>query len=151
MANWIEILNANKEEKDGHWLWTGNLNSYGYGVYGSGNNRYMVGKISLKVYHGIKISNIHIIACHRDQICDKKNCFHPEHIYPGTYSDNTRDAVNSGTHVSGFGEAKRNKTHCPKGHPYSGWNLMTRSNGGRRCRKCVYLQNKLQRRKKEGH
>lgn len=30
----------------------------------------------------------------------------------------------------------RDKTHCPKGHPYSGDNLYVRPNGKRECRQC---------------
>jgi hypothetical protein len=43
------------------------------------------------------------------------------------------------------------KTHCPSGHPYSGWNCYTPPSGGRYCRKCitirgrVYIQNKAAR------
>lgn len=37
----------------------------------------------------------------------------------------------------GKGGAHRAKTHCPKGHPYSGDNLIIQpSNGARKCRAC---------------
>lgn len=32
--------------------------------------------------------------------------------------------------------SNRDKTHCPKGHPYSGDNLYVRPNGKRECRQC---------------
>lgn len=34
------------------------------------------------------------------------------------------------------GQLNAAKTHCPRGHPYSGSNLITQSNGRRRCRQC---------------
>lgn len=30
----------------------------------------------------------------------------------------------------------KDKTHCPKGHPYSGDNLYVTSEGGRKCKQC---------------
>lgn len=59
----------------------------------------------------------------------------------GTHSENSKDAVRHGTHVSS------RKSHCPEGHPYEGENLVIIS-GRRCCRECRRLAN--QRRKSSG-
>ena len=49
----------------------------------------------------------------------------------GTISQNMLDQVKHGTHWAA------NRTHCPRGHPYAGENLIFMSNGGRACRTCA--------------
>ena len=48
----------------------------------------------------------------------------------GTRSENQMDSIRHGTHILA------NKTHCAKGHPYSGANLAFDRKGHRRCRTC---------------
>lgn len=48
----------------------------------------------------------------------------------GTKSENAWDQVRHGTHPQAV------KSHCPKGHPYSGPNLSVNGDGRRRCRAC---------------
>lgn len=57
----------------------------------------------------------------------------------GTSSQNKLDAVTHGTHVNA------RKTHCPKGHPYAGPNLIVDSDGKRRCRTCKNEKNRERR------
>lgn len=45
---------------------------------------------------------------------------------------NVGDAIGHGTH-------RGSRTHCPKGHPYEGANLIVRPNGSRGCRACARL------------
>jgi len=40
------------------------------------------------------------------------------------------------------GSFNRQKTHCPKGHEYSGENLILKKNGGRDCRACQNLSSR---------
>jgi len=47
-----------------------------------------------------------------------------------------RENVRRGLGPSVAGEWQRKKTHCLKGHPYSGTNLAIRLNGHRRCKQC---------------
>lgn len=55
----------------------------------------------------------------------------------GTKSENNFDQVTHGTH------AEANRTHCPKGHPYSGENLYVCPKGRRNCRACKREINRL--------
>lgn len=48
----------------------------------------------------------------------------------GTASENVHDSVRHGTH------ALASKTHCRRGHPYEGENLIIDHRGGRDCRAC---------------
>lgn len=54
-----------------------------------------------------------------------------ENIAWGSESDNKMDSVRNGTHYHAT------RTHCPRGHPYSGDNLyILPGSGGRVCRTC---------------
>lgn len=66
-----------------------------------------------------------------------------ENLRYGTLADNQRDSVRNGRHHL----AK--KTHCLRGHPLSGRNLISRKGGGRGCRECERLRDRAryQRRK----
>lgn len=56
---------------------------------------------------------------------------HVSNLKWGTPSENQNDRLLNGN------DPNRNKTHCPKGHPYSGRNLYVSPNGRRRtCRRC---------------
>jgi hypothetical protein len=67
-----------------------------------------------------------LCVCHH---CDVRPCCNPGHLFLGTHGDNIRDAV-----------AKRRlapqaRTHCPRGHPLAGDNLVRRG-GNTRHRDC---------------
>jgi len=66
--------------------------------------------------------------------CDNTFCLNPNHLYWGTNSDNSLDAVSRGRHK----ETK--KTHCPQGHQYSKENTAVRDNK-RYCLKCRKYKN----------
>lgn len=72
--------------------------------------------------------------------CDVRNCVRPKHLYAGTYKDNMKDCLERGHHP------KLNKKFCPKGHPYSGKNLII-NEGHRRCRICSRYSTMLSHRK----
>lgn len=64
--------------------------------------------------------------------CGNSLCVNPAHLYLGTAKQNALDTLNHGHNV------KRNKTHCPWGHPYSGKNLRLTKHGHRGCRSCEW-------------
>ncbi len=64
-----------------------------------------------------------------DHLCRNRSCLNPDHMEPVTNSEN----VKRGQNVVAI-NAK--KTHCPKGHPYSGENLYVCPRGWRQCRAC---------------
>ena len=73
-----------------------------------------------------------LLACHDNG--NPLDC-RAENLYWGTHSQNGLDMLRHGTSSS------RNKTHCPKGHPYSEENTyIWRGDGRRRCRLCIKEQ-----------
>lgn len=115
----------------GCWLWTAGLTSRiegcGYGALHQ-DGRYRVAHRVLyeeligKVPPGLEL----------DHLCRVRRCCNPNHLEPVTRQENGRRGI------AGKVAAAKNKakTHCLKGHPYSGDNLVIREKGWRGCRIC---------------
>jgi len=65
-----------------------------------------------------------------DHLCVNPPCVNPDHMEPVTQRDNV---LRSRSHVA----VNAIKTHCKRGHPFSGDNLFINSRGHRVCRTCV--------------
>lgn len=67
--------------------------------------------------------------CPGGPTCPHRRCVNPDHLRPSTAQENNHRGCGwSGWNVS--------KTHCPRGHPYAGENLVVRPSGSRQCRRC---------------
>ena len=119
----------NKVEKRGAdecWLWLGaNDGKYGQ-IWKEGRNE-RAHLVSWEIAHG-EAFPAGMDACHT---CDNPPCVNPTHIFPGTVSDNARDALAKGR----LRNHQTEKTHCPQGHPLSGDNLYL-SRDKRYCKEC---------------
>jgi hypothetical protein len=66
---------------------------------------------------------------HLDHLCKVRNCVRPSHLEAVTPRENVMRS-------DGVASLNARKTHCKRGHPFSGRNLYVRPNGERACRKC---------------
>lgn len=93
----------------GCWLWTASSRD-GYGQFKSIQAHRYSYKMSIgPIPKGQQVRHI----------CHNKKCVRPEHLY--------------------LTVSNKQKTHCPKGHPYRGDNLK-KVQGRRRCRECYNSQ-----------
>ncbi len=119
---WIKV-----QKTEGCWNWTGSKDRDGYGRFGT-NGRNSSPHLAQRVSWFIKFGDIPEGSCilHR---CDNPSCVNPDHLFIGTPYDNMRDMVEKCRHGGS------SKTHCPKGHSYSGSNVYLYKNQ-RHCRIC---------------
>lgn len=73
--------------------------------------------------------------CHH--ICANRGCVNPDHIIIVTRKEHIAQ-----DRKMGYAAYRRNKTRCPRGHPYSGTNLCIDSRGKRLCRECKQRTNR---------
>lgn len=112
------------EPNSGCWIWIGALNGDGYGSFNGPDGKstdahtasyeHFVGQIP----DGLEL----------DHLCRVRCCVNPHHLEPVTRRENLARGINY--HSS--------RTHCPKGHPYEGKNLMGTPKR-RKCRICHNL------------
>jgi hypothetical protein len=108
----------------GCWLWTGGVSKWGYGKFKVEGRTLAAHRWGYEALVGPVPEGLQI-----DHRCRVRSCVNPSHLDAVTCRENL---------LRGDTFQARNaaKTHCPKGHPYSGDNLML-SAGGRYCRTCT--------------
>lgn len=109
---------------DSCWVWLASIWNSGYGQFfpGGGKNvsahRYSYELAFGPIPDGLVL----------DHLCGNKRCVNPFHLEAVTHRENT-------LRFDGVASKHAEKTHCPKGHPYSGDNLYE-WRGSRFCREC---------------
>lgn len=111
--------------ESGCWIFMGVLND-GYGYMGATGRTRRAHRISYELYRGLIPPGLDL-----DHLCRVRCCVNPWHLEPVTERENTLRSPIAVTAVHS------RKTHCSKGHPFSGDNLHIRPNGGRRCKTCA--------------
>lgn len=132
------------EPMSGCWLWTGALNGDGYGNAWMNKKPILAHKATYQICVGEVPKGMEL-----DHSCKVRSCVNPHHVEPVTHQQNVlRGSSPAAVHAI--------KTHCPKGHPYSGENLKIahKKNGmiHRRCFICARAaKNACVQRKKVAH
>ena len=116
-----------KEPNSGCWLWTGAVNTNGYGfVFWHGRFNVYAHRVSYAIHIG---DPGRLCVCHR---CDTPLCVNPDHLFLGTVADNNADKILKGRQGRG-----PRVTHCKRGHEMTGDNVYISPDGGKRfCRQC---------------
>jgi len=116
------------------WIWTGGI-SDGYGFFKFENTSIRAHRFSYELFKEMIPFRMQI-----DHLCKNKKCVNPEHLEIVIHQENMMRS-NS---VSGVNSQK---THCPKGHKYSGVN----KRGQRIYKTCIKVQkNNFRKRNKLG-
>jgi hypothetical protein len=121
-------LSSRLEPETGCWVWHGPKDKDGYGVFSFKGRRWLAHQVAL-MFDGREVPKYH----ETDHLCRNRACVNPAHLELVTHRVNMLRGLS--------GHANRSKTHCPKGHPYEGENLVIfkRKDGGhgRNCRACM--------------
>lgn len=112
-------------DEDECWTWEAATTWLGYGKFSTTRSVWTPAhRVSHELFVGPIPEGLQI-----DHLCRNPRCVNPKHLEPVTPRENTmRGEAPSAYHAK--------KTHCPKGHPYSGDNLYVGAKGNRVCRAC---------------
>lgn len=123
--------NKVKQGEGGCWLWTAAVNPKGYGQF------YWEG--CMRLAHTVSYKAVYPVVDGYtiDHLCRVRRCCNPAHLEAVPHVVNVRR-----------GQGSASRTHCPKGHPYTGENLHVQSNGARRCLTCRRAHSRAYQRRK---
>lgn len=128
-ATWVDRFLAripDEPDEQNCWNWQGGVHASGYAGFkkNKDHKQQYAHRVSYELFRGPIPDGLTI-----DHLCRNRGCVNPEHL----------EAVPIGVNVRrGHNPCARNarKTHCLRGHPLSGDNLIVTRPGHRGCRTC---------------
>lgn len=107
----LEQINSIPKTIDDNGCWIPKQKPYGgrtkkYVLVSFNYTRYFLSRLSMCIFKGLDY-NDYKFHCRHSDICDLR-CFNPEHLQPGTQSDNEQDKIRQGRNHN------LNKDKCPK-------------------------------------
>ena len=119
-------------------VWLGTLDSDGYGILYTGKHtppyyrrRMKAHRVAYELAKGPIPKGLE-----PDHLCRVPGCINPDHIEAVTRKVNTDRGMCAAVNR----KRQLGKTHCPRGHPYSGDTLYVTPKGKRQCRECMRSQ-----------
>ncbi len=129
---WAKV---DKSDPDGCWEWTGSKDVTGYGRIGFRGKTPLAHRVAWYLEYGEWPKET---IDHR--VCSNPSCVRVSHMEDVSLRKNILRGENPPAQNA-------RKTHCIRGHPFSGDNLYRHTNGGRECRICKRASNAVYRRK----
>lgn len=127
---------VDKNGPDGCWIWTGAIQSAGYGHLAVKGKTVLSHRFAYELLAGPIPEDEE-----SDHLCRNHACVNPGHIELVTHQENCQ----RGDHRR-IVQHQRAKTHCPYGHPYNLLNTYFRPDGRRSCRICNHESKRRSRR-----
>jgi predicted XRE-type DNA-binding protein len=81
------------------WTFTGDINENGYGRISINGRKMYAHRFSYMIHHDLSSLDIQGIVIRHT--CDNPRCVNPNHLLPGTRTDNHKDMVERGRHTIG--------------------------------------------------
>lgn len=116
------------EKGQGCWNWKDYKNYGGYGRFWIKYKTFQAHRVSYEMVIGSIPVGLQI-----DHLCRNRMCVNPSHLEPVTQKENLRRGINH----------HRIKTHCIRGHEFTYENIYKRKDGGRSCKLCTKMHDKM--------
>ena len=121
------------------WIWTASKDKHGYGQIGMSSRTYGTKRPhkAYRVAYELLVGPVPV-GLEIDHLCRNPSCVNPDHLEAVSHKENMRRGRS--------GWNTRAKTHCPRGHDYSGPDgRVNKTAGSRYC--CVCNRNRTRERR----